>query len=441
MKKIIYTFVLLVTCCLGSKAQGNYDVQGPSAYFTNNWGDDTKDRMSYSEKGGTRRYYLVKQFIIASDDTTIPFRVHRHPTNSGYSAGYITYNGYQSSATSTTGATMLTENATLHFVEAGTYKVMFTIDLNNDNSLEAVILEADITDDTNNVPPLWTERSMTFDETDNKFHYSQDVANVTVGTTASFTALVYHRTTDPSTPVSYGATGAGDTNPVSISFTEAGSYQLDFTVDPLWRTAPEVTVRGYYDFLMQTPGYATFSYHKVVDVPEGLAAHFITGQNSSGFFATATKQIPKTTTTPEQHTGVILSGAPGGTFRLYWSADQSAAIPNQGSNLLYGTGSATHTVSAGDTYVFAEKSGAVGFYLGKAGTYAANKAYLNASDVSGGSSPVREYLGISFGETTDIENVRNGLPANNQYYNLQGQPVSHPTKGIYILNGKKVLKR
>jgi hypothetical protein len=28
---------------------------------------------------------------------------------------------------------------------------------------------------------------------------------------------------------------------------------------------------------------------------------------------------------------------------------------------------------------------------------------------------------------------------NNKYYNLQGQPVAKPTKGLYILNGKKVL--
>ena len=27
----------------------------------------------------------------------------------------------------------------------------------------------------------------------------------------------------------------------------------------------------------------------------------------------------------------------------------------------------------------------------------------------------------------------------NRYYNLQGQPVDHPTKGIYIKNGKKVV--
>ena len=26
-----------------------------------------------------------------------------------------------------------------------------------------------------------------------------------------------------------------------------------------------------------------------------------------------------------------------------------------------------------------------------------------------------------------------------KYYNLQGQPVEHPTRGIYIYNGKKVV--
>ncbi len=29
--------------------------------------------------------------------------------------------------------------------------------------------------------------------------------------------------------------------------------------------------------------------------------------------------------------------------------------------------------------------------------------------------------------------------ADNRYYNLQGQPVSNPTQGIYIHNGKKII--
>lgn len=40
---------------------------------------------------------------------------------------------------------------------------------------------------------------------------------------------------------------------------------------------------------------------------------------------------------------------------------------------------------------------------------------------------------------TDISNPHSNTYINNVYYDLNGCRVSHPTKGIYILNGKKVV--
>lgn len=42
------------------------------------------------------------------------------------------------------------------------------------------------------------------------------------------------------------------------------------------------------------------------------------------------------------------------------------------------------------------------------------------------------------GATTGIE-MNRVTPANDRYYNLSGQPVDHPAKGLYISNGKKVV--
>ena len=48
-------------------------------------------------------------------------------------------------------------------------------------------------------------------------------------------------------------------------------------------------------------------------------------------------------------------------------------------------------------------------------------------------------LEIVFGETTGI-NMVNGEEAKvNGFYNLQGQRVAAPAKGLYIVNGKKVI--
>ena len=46
-------------------------------------------------------------------------------------------------------------------------------------------------------------------------------------------------------------------------------------------------------------------------------------------------------------------------------------------------------------------------------------------------------------ETTGIKNVANcqEQTANSQFFNIAGQKVMNPTKGLYIVNGKKVLKK
>ena len=41
--------------------------------------------------------------------------------------------------------------------------------------------------------------------------------------------------------------------------------------------------------------------------------------------------------------------------------------------------------------------------------------------------------------TTGIENVKGETVTNNGYYNLNGQRVAQPTKGLYIVNGRVVV--
>ena len=48
---------------------------------------------------------------------------------------------------------------------------------------------------------------------------------------------------------------------------------------------------------------------------------------------------------------------------------------------------------------------------------------------------------LDFNEPTGIETVANSqeVNANSKFFNLAGQRVAQPTKGLYIVNGKKVL--
>ena len=69
-----------------------------------------------------------------------------------------------------------------------------------------------------------------------------------------------------------------------------------------------------------------------------------------------------------------------------------------------------------------------------ASTIPAGKAYLLASDITGGGA---RSLNFTF-DATAIKAVE-GEIQNGEFYNVAGQRVAQPTKGLYIVNGKKVV--
>ena len=100
-------------------------------------------------------------------------------------------------------------------------------------------------------------------------------------------------------------------------------------------------------------------------------------------------------------------------------------------------GSASPVVSDGTLYALSYKSGTLGFFKVKNGTsIPAGKAYLSTADAA------REYFEFTYdNDVTSIESVASSHQtiANGQYYDMQGRKVFKPTKGLYIVNGKKVI--
>ena len=88
-----------------------------------------------------------------------------------------------------------------------------------------------------------------------------------------------------------------------------------------------------------------------------------------------------------------------------------------------------------DMYVLASKGSGVGFYKWSGTSdLSAGKIYLQ------GASSAREFLG--FGDVTGIESLTpspSPKGEGSEYYNLAGQRVAQPTKGLYIVNGRKVV--
>ena len=130
--------------------------------------------------------------------------------------------------------------------------------------------------------------------------------------------------------------------------------------------------------------------------------------------------------------GVVLKKTTSGSITM--TPTSSNGSGDYSDNSL--TGTMTNITNPGNAYVLNYKAATgAGFYKLKAtGTIGANKAYLT---YSGSLAP--EFFGFD-GNTTSINEVRGKMEdVSGEYYDLQGRRVSQPTKGLYIVNGKKVV--
>ena len=151
------------------------------------------------------------------------------------------------------------------------------------------------------------------------------------------------------------------------------------------------------------------------------------------------------------NTGVVVK-ANEGTYTFNRTDEVVAEIED---NLLKGSVESTIITAEESTkyYVLSKVDGVVGMYLSELSNDSflnnANKAYLELTigdlgisddeiDSSIGGAQLGTGYRFDFGVTTGIEKVeiRNKIEV---IFDLQGRAVENPTKGTYIINGKKVL--
>ncbi len=169
-------------------------------------------------------------------------------------------------------------------------------------------------------------------------------------------------------------------------------------------------------------GYATCVTKAKTDFSktDGITA-YIASVNGSKVKLTEVTKVPA-------GTGVILKGA-AADYTLQPTTEATDDIT--GNELLVSNGTVT---GDGTIYVLGQNSeGKVGFGLLKTGeVLAAGKAYLKISDAS------RSFIDID-DNVTGIQQVKGSKSQVESYYNLNGQRVAQPTKGVYIVNGKKII--
>ncbi len=130
--------------------------------------------------------------------------------------------------------------------------------------------------------------------------------------------------------------------------------------------------------------------------------------------------------------GVILKST-GASIAMTTSADASAA--DYSDNALEGVDVDTAVDGSYKYYVLSNEGG-IGFYNYTGTTLGANKAFIKVAV-----GPSRGFFAFDFsGETTGVETIEHGTwNIEHSVYDLQGRRVANPTKGLYIVNGKKVV--
>ena len=220
---------------------------------------------------------------------------------------------------------------------------------------------------------------------------------------------------------------AGET-PLELDLT--AYYENGFRLEKQSRIVFKITYNKIAQMTLEIKetGYATLFTNYAVAIPEGVEA--FTGKYNS---ETQTVQLTPVTTTIPKETAVILHTETPGTYSFV-KTDDVEAITN---NDLVGTLVEKH-VDPQSVYTLGlgGADNTVGMRKYNGTTIRAYSAYMEAP------ANAAPFFNLGFGEegTTGIRSIDNGqLTIDNVYYDLAGRRVAQPSKGVYIVNGKKVV--
>ena len=225
-------------------------------------------------------------------------------------------------------------------------------------------------------------------------------------------------------------------NEVPFTMAEAGDIEIGITTDTetgdhwtVWQSFKLELIPGYADMTITDAKYATFCAPFEVTVPEGVTAATVTGVDGSKLvFGNELTTIPANTpvvlysetTVDKTFYGKPVEGTPEAGLLTGVYAETEAPV---GSYVLQNN-------TTENLVAFFYVGNDFSQYNRKVG---ANRAYLTVPN--GGS--VKAYF---LGEDTDgIRNVE-GETGSDAIYNLSGQRVSKAQRGLYIVNGKVVVK-
>lgn len=184
----------------------------------------------------------------------------------------------------------------------------------------------------------------------------------------------------------------------------------------------KISADAYVSVTTNAKGYSTFNVAAPLTISDGATAYYATDKGNGSATAHAM-------TNPAANTPMLIKGAANTTY--------SFAIAASGTDY-----SASNAFKAGTGATLESGNGPYNYILNGDAFYAANgkrvaegKAYLQLSAAASARALV-----FADDEATGIEAVDN-MPFANDHsvYNLNGQRVNAPQKGLYIVNGRKVV--
>ena len=172
--------------------------------------------------------------------------------------------------------------------------------------------------------------------------------------------------------------------------------------------------------------YATYCSENALDFSNtGLTAYIAKLNGTNVTFETVTK-VPA-------YTGVLLKADAAGDFAVR----ASSSVDDVTGNALIGVTKQTTltTDPSNGIFVLRNEAQGVGFYktTGSSFTLSAHTAYL--PELAGNGA--RTFIALD--DVTSVKGITAETMQNGEVYNLQGQRVMKAQKGLYIMNGKKVL--
>jgi len=261
----------------------------------------------------------------------------------------------------------------------------------------------------------------------------------------------------------FGGNNSGGGNSSSSSSFDMGSFDMfmasfntkkledkDPTVDEETHEtkAPKCFMPRIYRFVpdasyktaIGSTEWKTIVSYKDVSVPDNVEAYIVTKvtpEEKKSVASLSPVQIKDGKQVLKGGEPYLLHSTSGNyTLTLLTPNDPDELEAPKGNLLLKSDRKTAGTKDGSTVYVLANKSFGVGFYRWTGDDLGAGRVYLPVGATVAGA---HEYCGFIEDGATAILSIDDFKANVGPFYDLQGRRVDNPTKGIYIVNGKKIV--